>query len=186
MKRAGKISSDIVQRGELYFRKRSSSQLLKPPDWRLCRILAPLSRIPSCQAHLIREFTTQNQESSVFVWPNIGNLFLEKWSKAEDSTAKKYLVDQVSALKDELLENSHDTEKFVSVLEEKGVPLFRRFPNGSAVVELLKQLGSSPNLALQVKNLFPLFSFSLCQYKFTGLFLNIVTYVRHSSVFWFP
>lgn len=152
MKRACKISSDVVQKREIYIRRRSSSQLQKPPDWHLYKILAPSSRIPANQAHLIREFTTQNPESSVYKWPNVANLFLEKWSRAEDSIAKKYLIDQVSALKDELLENSYDMENFERVLEEKGVPLFRSYPDGSAVVELLKQLASSPDLALQVFN----------------------------------
>lgn len=152
--------------------------MLKPPDWHLCRIIAPSSRNTANQAHLVRDFTTQNPESSVCEWPNIGNLFLDKWSKAEDSIAKKYLVDRVSALKDELLENGHDMEKFERVLEEKGVPLFRRYPNGSAVVELLKQLAASPNLALQVKNLFPFSHFSNACINLLEYFLLYYIYIH--------
>lgn len=75
---------------------------------------------------------------------------MNKWSSPDDSIAKQEQKEKVSVLKDELFKYSGDAENIEKVLEEKGVPLFRSYYDGSAVVELLNQLASSPDLALQV------------------------------------
>ncbi|KAL3517517.1 hypothetical protein ACH5RR_020106 [Cinchona calisaya] len=106
------------------------------------------------QARLLQEFTSQKPSTtgSQIGWPNIASLFLNKWSSPDDSTAKRDQKDKISLLKDELLHCGGDAENIERVLKEKGVPLFRSYKDGSAVVELLVQLASSPDLALQVFN----------------------------------
>ncbi|RAL52778.1 hypothetical protein DM860_007546 [Cuscuta australis] len=90
--------------------------------------------------------------SSQHVWPSIAGLFAGNWSHG-DSLLMDDLRDEISQLRDELVVHGGDVEKFHKVLEEKGNPLFRKYPNGSATVELMRQLASSsPQLAIQVFN----------------------------------
>ncbi|KAJ8543487.1 hypothetical protein K7X08_006010 [Anisodus acutangulus] len=65
------------------------------------------------------------------------------------SMMKRDMRERVSHLKDELLAYSDAAEKLEKMLADRGVLLFRRYADGSAVVELLRQLKSSPGLALQ-------------------------------------
>lgn len=78
-------------------------------------------------------------------------LFADKWScHRPDSTAREDLCAKVARLRDELLFNEARGGGIVRVLEGLGEPLFRSHCDGSAFVELLKQLRSSPSLALEV------------------------------------
>ncbi|XP_016454426.2 pentatricopeptide repeat-containing protein At2g30780 [Nicotiana tabacum] len=86
--------------------------------------------------------------SSQPAWSQVFALFADRWSHA-DSLVKQDLRERVSHLRDELLACNGDAEKIERILADRGVLLFRRYADGSAVVELLKQLKSSPQLALQ-------------------------------------
>lgn len=60
------------------------------------------------------------------------------------------LTIRVRQLSDELAQNHDDFDKAITVLEEKWNELIQGCTVGSALVELLKQLGSQPRLALEV------------------------------------
>lgn len=90
-----------------------------------------------------------SSSSSQYVWPNVVGLFAGKWTYG-DSLLANDLRDKVSKLRDELVVHGGDVETFYKVLEEKGAPMFRKYRDGSAVVELLTQLHSSPQLAIEV------------------------------------
>lgn len=89
-------------------------------------------------------------------FPTIVGLFFDKL--APDSSARDDLRNKVVQLRDELVRNVEEEsgqfcmDKIESVLEEKGKSLFRSYSDGSACVELLKQLHSKPHLALEVLN----------------------------------
>ena len=99
---------------------------------------------------LIRELCAQTSPSST-AFPTLVSLFADKGSSyCADPRAREELRNKVSHLSDELIRSVDDTEEIVRVLEEKGVPLFRSHSDGSAFVELLKQLHSWLPLALEV------------------------------------
>ncbi|TMW90090.1 hypothetical protein EJD97_016222 [Solanum chilense] len=89
-----------------------------------------------------------SSSSKPAAWPHVFTLFADRWSPA-DSLVNQDMREKVSHLKDELLAYSGDAEMFEKILADKGVSLFSRYADGSAVVELLQQLKSSPGLALQ-------------------------------------
>ena len=76
-------------------------------------------------------------------------MFADKWSRA-DARAREDLLAKVSKLRDELVSNFDDGAEIARILEANGVSLFDSYSDGSAFVELLKQLCSSPSLALEV------------------------------------
>lgn len=91
------------------------------------------------------------------VFPTLVRLLSETLTYP-DARVRKDLTQTVSALRDELLENVDDLDKVFRVLDEKGLCLFRRHSNGYAFVELMKQLGSRPRLALEVATFVILFN----------------------------
>ncbi|KAK2990550.1 hypothetical protein RJ640_019830 [Escallonia rubra] len=80
---------------------------------------------------------------------SIIDLFANKWNRS-DEKAREELSNKVAELRDELVGNLEEGGAMFRVLEEKGAPLFRRYSDGSAVVELLAQLRPLPHLALEV------------------------------------
>lgn len=59
---------------------------------------------------------------------------------------------KVMEVSHELIRNAEDSDNIVKILEESEDLLLRKHSDGSAFVELLKQLGSRPHLALEVFN----------------------------------
>ncbi|KAF5731497.1 pentatricopeptide repeat-containing protein [Tripterygium wilfordii] len=142
MKRIFKISD--AAEAELLCRHRSGFEArikspstftrTRPPTFRFSRGLC--DQIPS-------------QKASSFL--GILGLFSDNPSYA-DVTAREKLSKDVSALADRLVRYENDFDKFIEVLEEEGVSLLNRHRHGYAFLELLKQLGSRPQLALEVFN----------------------------------
>ncbi|KAL6563842.1 hypothetical protein OROGR_002801 [Orobanche gracilis] len=100
---------------------------------------------------LHRQYVTQTSstdvnQSALF---DMVYLFSDKFDHSE-TIAKEKMRENVCQLKDELLDQSEDGEKIEKILEENGVTLFRKYSDGSAVVELLTQLNSFPVLAMEV------------------------------------
>ncbi|KAK4441718.1 Pentatricopeptide repeat-containing protein [Sesamum alatum] len=129
-------------------------------EFRICRkitvsSLNTLSTItkPAVPNQFIREHVTQTPHSngSQTVLPDIISLFSDKWGyNTAETISKEILREKVSKLKDEVVDQKDDPEKLEKALDEKGVSLFRRYPDGSAVVELLTQLKPFPYLAMEV------------------------------------
>ncbi|KAI3473894.1 hypothetical protein Pfo_028081 [Paulownia fortunei] len=108
---------------------------------------------PSGPIQFTRPHVTQTprNDGNQTTLPDIISLFSDKWShNSAETISEKKLREKVSKLKDELLTQNEDVEKIEKVLEENGVSLFRRYSDGSAVVELLTQLKSFPYLAMEV------------------------------------
>lgn len=108
---------------------------------------------PSLQARFLREYVTQAPYScsSQTAWSSVISQFLDKCgSRSAESRADEYLREKVSELREEILRHNDNVEGIEKVLKEKGVSLFRRYSDGSAVVELFTQLKSFPVLALEV------------------------------------
>lgn len=67
-----------------------------------------------------------------------------------DASAREDLTKNVSSLTVELLQYVGDLDRVYEILDEKGLPLSQNNSDGSAFVELIKQLRSWPELALEV------------------------------------
>ncbi|KAF2314938.1 hypothetical protein GH714_037221 [Hevea brasiliensis] len=138
MKRVFKIS-DAAQ-SELLCRHRSPtiSLNLSPLTYGLTE--SPVYRLARAQTHT-------SLPSNFF--PYIIPLFSDKFSQVE-TKASQDLSKKVSLLRDELVQHVGDFDKVIGVLEEKGDSLIRRYFDGSAFIELMKQLISWRQLALEV------------------------------------
>lgn len=145
MKRVWRIKSDAAAaQSELSFLHRTNPTKNPLPN------PSPLSSLlakPSIQRFY---FSQTNPCPNSF--SGIVGLFEDKWSYYTDYKAREDLCTKVSQLRDELFRNAADVDGIVRVLERNGEALFRSYSNGSAFVELLKQLRFSPPLALEVFN----------------------------------
>ncbi|KAH7838229.1 hypothetical protein Vadar_023770 [Vaccinium darrowii] len=83
-------------------------------------------------------------------YQSIVNLFAHEDSYAD--TKPNDIYTKVSKLKHELLRKKENSDEIVRVLEDKGGSLFTGHSDGSTLVYLLKQLRSSPTLAIEVLN----------------------------------
>ncbi|KAL3649092.1 hypothetical protein CASFOL_005495 [Castilleja foliolosa] len=113
-----------------------------------CRIINPSVSTQFNRHHVTQtpRFNANQSRPSDFT-----SLFSDKWSpNPVDAISKQQLRENVSQLKDELLIQSEDVEKIEKVLEGNGVALFRKYSDGSAIVELMTQLRSFPSLAMEV------------------------------------
>ncbi|GAB4841197.1 hypothetical protein Ancab_021941 [Ancistrocladus abbreviatus] len=144
MKRVWKIS-DASQKAELLIHKRSCFSL-KP---RTINTYLVKPRLPSQTCGLIRDFCARSGSQLPNTFQFLLRLFSDKPS-AYDIKARGEMSQKVFLLKDELLQLNGDSEGVARVLEEKGSALFRSYPDGSALIELVKQLHSRPRLALEV------------------------------------
>ncbi|KDP21532.1 hypothetical protein JCGZ_22003 [Jatropha curcas] len=140
MKRVLKIS-DAAQAELLCFHRSSvKPQTLTPSIFNSTK--SPIYRLSRAQTH-----TSQPTNS----FGNIIELFSNKFVHAEPEEWEG-LKETISNLRDELVQHVGDFDKVVEVLEGNVSSLLRRYRNGSAFVELLQQLVSWPNLAVQVFN----------------------------------
>ncbi|XP_023007782.1 pentatricopeptide repeat-containing protein At2g30780 [Cucurbita maxima] len=89
--------------------------------------------------------------SSFSLLPNIIELFSNKPSD-QDLLVRSIMQRKVTEVMHELIQNAEDSDKIVKVLEDNEGFLLRRHADSSTFVELLKQLGSQPHLALEVFN----------------------------------
>ncbi|ONH93741.1 hypothetical protein PRUPE_8G249700 [Prunus persica] len=146
MKRVWKLS-DAAQ-SELLCRHRCSSKTKTLPPYNLTLTNSPnyrFTRDVNAQNHS----SSSPSSSSPTSFPSIIGLFIDKPSP-QDLRAREDLVHKVTQLRDELVQNSGDSDEFVRVLEEKGSSFFSSYGNGYAVVELMNQLRSWPHLAVEV------------------------------------
>ncbi|XP_059625791.1 pentatricopeptide repeat-containing protein At2g30780 [Cornus florida] len=141
MKRVWKIS-DAAQAELLLYRCSAKPKSLTAP-------IASLSRIST--QRFTREVFARTR-SCTATFPNINGLFSDKWNYADIIAAREDLSRKVSHLRDELIQVVDDSDMIFRLLEEKGTSLFRCYSDGSALVELLKQLRSWPELSLEIFN----------------------------------
>ncbi|XP_044503881.1 pentatricopeptide repeat-containing protein At2g30780 [Mangifera indica] len=141
MKRVWKLS-DVVQAELQCLHRRSHSS--KPP-----KSLPPLSLFTFTKSTNYRFTRGCCSSSRANTFQTVIGLFSDKLAY-RDASAREDLAKNVSSLTIELLQYVADLEKVCRVLDEKGLPLFQNHNDGSAFVELLKQLGSWPDIALEV------------------------------------
>ncbi|KAK9281290.1 hypothetical protein L1049_004187 [Liquidambar formosana] len=144
MKRVWKIS-DAAQAELPFFHRRSAKpKTLTAP--------IPILTRPSTRTHIRYLYTQTTPCMCPNAFPNIIGLFSDYQVSYWEAKAKEDLSKKVSVLRDELVQDVEDSDRIVNVLEQKGVSLFRSYKDGSAFVELLKQLNPWPGLALEVFN----------------------------------
>lgn len=84
------------------------------------------------------------------------DLFIDKLSSFQNDYWETR--EKVSALRDKLVRAAGDSEQIAGVLKENGEPLLRRYPDGMAFMELLKELHPWPRLSLEVSEQLQLLS----------------------------
>ncbi|GMH21880.1 hypothetical protein Nepgr_023723 [Nepenthes gracilis] len=146
MKRVWKIS-DAYQLAELLI-YRSFSRKISTLNHDLRETRLPTKN--SCR--FIREFCVQSVSPWSKTFQYLIDLFTDKPSSYEIKSRDE-MTYKVLMLKDELLVCNGHFGSVERVLDEKGAgALFRSYSNGSALIELMKQLHSLPLLALEVFN----------------------------------
>ncbi|GAB2282240.1 hypothetical protein Dimus_016790 [Dionaea muscipula] len=105
---------------------------------------------PTNGCRFVREFCCQIEPELGSPFQSLISLFTEHSNYLHGEQQKEMSL-KVSGLKDEILACKGDSVGIIRLLEEKGRDLLRSHPDGSAFIELLKQL-QSPQLALEVFN----------------------------------
>lgn len=118
---------------------------------------------PSALIRFLCQDTTQTHsgnEKKVTNFGSLASLFTDKltYNRTETNRSNDF-KEKVAGLREEILAHKENVEKIEKILEENGVALFQRYPDGSAIVELLRQLPDSPSLAMEV-----IYSISFWQY----------------------
>ncbi|XP_074312197.1 pentatricopeptide repeat-containing protein At2g30780 [Silene latifolia] len=122
--------------------------------------LKPTSKISSLHQIHHRFYSSTTNSTIVSSNPSVScpqsmnfliGLFSDPSSKASKD-AKSELSHHVSILKNELLKHHDDPRKVHKLLRDLGLPLFSSYIDGSAFIELLKQIYKFPVLAVEVFN----------------------------------
>lgn len=148
MKRASKISE---------FRA-----CLVRPRFSLCNVHERIAE-PSVPIRFICQDATQtpSMDEKETKLGELASLFKDKLSynpaplkkrsyNCAEAISVEDLREKVAGLRKEILVHKDDVEKIEKVLEENGVDIFRRYSDGSAIVQLLSQLHRFPSLAMKV------------------------------------
>ena len=140
MKRVRKLS-DVAQ-AELFCFHRTSAKSITPIP------ISPVLR-RSTLYPCIRGLNSQNHSTEQYSFRDIVGLFSCPPSSFHSSDNQD-LTKKVTTLRDELVRESHDFERVLKILEDNFEPLFKSYPDGFFLIELLHQLDSWPHLGLEV------------------------------------
>ncbi|KAH9617516.1 hypothetical protein KSS87_007752 [Heliosperma pusillum] len=116
--------------------------------------ISSLNHIRPCFYSSLTNSTIVSSNPSVS-WPQSMNVLIGLFSESDSRASKGVKTEfshQVSILKDELLKHHNDTQTVHKLLRDLGSPLFSSYIDGSALIELLKQIYKFPVLALEVFN----------------------------------
>lgn len=103
--------------------------------------------------------------------PNAYSDLIPLFTAKSCSSAKEDLINKASILKNELIRESSDSARVLSILDDNSDTLIQRHPDGSVLLRLMNQLNSNPSLALQVHFLSTQFKIS-CFFGFCLLLPN--------------
>lgn len=144
MKRASKLAEFRKFLATSRFSHCNNERIARPPIRFLCQ--------DTTQTH-------SGNEKKVTNFGSLASLFTDKlsYNRTETNRSKDFR-EKVAGLREEILAHRENAEEIEKILEENGA-LFRRYPDGSAIVELLRQLQDSPSVAMEV-----IYFISLSQY----------------------